>query len=138
MWRPCRGWCLRDAVPRPVHRVPRPARWRRCGVPPRPGDTCASPHHISGMAKATAKDTTVDGIKVRRVTYMGITHDYVLRIPRRIPAGHVLVHNHIWPPIWESGFRAWLVPPDPELIVCDCGWAPRLKQHFRNRPRRPL
>lgn len=56
------------------------------------------------------------------------------RIPDVVPAGQVVVHNHVKPTrqLGTRGFRAWLAAPDPErLEVCDCGWAPGLGQHFR-------
>jgi hypothetical protein len=64
---------------------------------------------------------------------------YVSRIPKAVPTGLVLVHNHIRPadfhptyPLGLHGFRAWLEDPDPKYLqVCPCGWAPKLDQHFR-------
>jgi hypothetical protein len=65
---------------------------------------------------------------------------YVAKLPSVIPAGMVLVHNHVRPvgfpdiPLGFNGFRAWLQSnsiDDPPLEVCNCGWAPELRQHFR-------
>ena len=56
------------------------------------------------------------------------------RIPDTVPAGQVVVHNHVTPTRHPGsrGFRAWLAAPDPDrLEACDCGWAPELGQHFR-------
>jgi len=51
-------------------------------------------------------------------------------IPRTIPPGRVLVHNHVMhdvdtPPGW-NGFRAWTQDKNDEpaaLVRCPCGWA---------------
>lgn len=77
--------------------------------------------------------TTLDGLKVWRVTADGETVHYVTghRIPPRIPAGYMLRHNHITPKIWANGFRAWFALPEPDDEVCDCGWAPRLGAHYK-------
>jgi hypothetical protein len=52
---------------------------------------------------------------------------YVPRIPRQIPAGLVLVHNHVRPahPPGMNGFRIWLQSQDeqPEVERCHCDWA---------------
>lgn len=58
---------------------------------------------------------------------------YLSRIPSEVPAGRVLVHNHVTPTqrLGSRGFRAWLQKPDAKrLEVCRCGWAPGLK-HYR-------
>jgi hypothetical protein len=58
--------------------------------------------------------------------------EYVSEIPRAIPAGKILVHNHVRPqsPLELNGFRAWLTTPGAKYEACNCGWAPAL-QHFR-------
>jgi hypothetical protein len=67
------------------------------------------------------------------------TMRYVGRgIPRSIPAGRVLVHNHIMhsvdTPCGVNGFRAWTDAPDSaRLLPCDCGWSGL--PHFRVRLR---
>ena len=33
----------------------------------------------------------------------------------------------------SRGFRAWLAEPNERLVVCDCGWAPELGEHYRNK-----
>lgn len=53
---------------------------------------------------------------------------YVSRIPRAVPAGMVLVHNHVRPDGPDhlpnvNGFRAWLATPEPQYVPCSCGWA---------------
>lgn len=63
---------------------------------------------------------------------------YVSRVPKQVPAGQVVVHNHVkWPgpgtPIGLNGFRAWTQQPDETgpLEPCNCGWAPELTGHYR-------
>ena len=66
---------------------------------------------------------------------------YISRTPRKIPAGRVVVHNHVRPrrdmsdvPLGFNGFRAWtqlLEVCDYDLEVCDCGWASELGMHYR-------
>jgi hypothetical protein len=59
-------------------------------------------------------------------------------VPRKIPEGTVLVHNHIRhtadTPAGTDGFRAWAQAREPNLIPCDCGWAGL--EHFRPAPLR--
>jgi hypothetical protein len=51
------------------------------------------------------------------------------RLPelRKVPAGRVLVHNHIAHtkdmPIGLHGFRCWTQKPESKLVRCKCGWA---------------
>jgi hypothetical protein len=54
------------------------------------------------------------------------------RLPRAVPSGLVLVHNHVRPVrrLGARGFRAWLSPPSDQLSPCPCGWAPELGHHF--------
>ncbi len=56
-------------------------------------------------------------------------------LPEVIPAGHVLVHNSVRPYPGRGhpdGFHVWPSPPDtPDLVVCDCGFAPKLGPHYR-------
>ncbi len=62
---------------------------------------------------------------------------YLRSMPKYVPAGKVVVHNHVRPQrgLGMDGFRAWLQSPDPaRLVECDCKWAPELSQHFRVRP----
>ena len=78
---------------------------------------------------------------------------YVTGIPRKpLPAGHVVVHNHVLPVggrgrIGVDGFRAWIAAPDDDERIgrafrdedpynverCACGWAPELAAHYRVR-----
>ena len=61
--------------------------------------------------------------------------EYVSRVPKIIPSGKILVHNHVSPKrkIWGDGFRAWLVSPSNDYEVCDCGWkaARHIIKHYR-------
>jgi hypothetical protein len=51
-------------------------------------------------------------------------------VPRKIPAGRVLAHNHVAhaidTPPGERGFRAWTWPEGevpPHFKPCACGWS---------------
>jgi hypothetical protein len=60
--------------------------------------------------------------------------EYLSKLPAAVPAGKVLVHNHVtpMPRLNMNGFRAWLQPPDrAKLQLCRCGWAPQCRQHHR-------
>jgi hypothetical protein len=54
-----------------------------------------------------------------------IARSYVKAIPRELPDGMVLVHNHVRPArrIGTRGFRAWTSKLDDSLVVCPCDWA---------------
>jgi hypothetical protein len=64
---------------------------------------------------------------------------FVSYVPRKIPPGWIVVHNHVRPngfPILEvgdGGFRVFLARPDADVkyIRCGCGWAPLLETHYR-------
>jgi hypothetical protein len=60
---------------------------------------------------------------------------YLSKLPKEIPQGQVLVHNHVRPvkQIGLNGFRCWLQKIDPTLVKCDCGWAPKFAEHFKVR-----
>jgi hypothetical protein len=67
-----------------------------------------------------------------------MTAEYPTAPPEAIPAGQVLVHNQVYPAAQrpgQRGSRCWLQPPSDRLEVCDCGWAPKLGQHYRVRSR---
>jgi len=55
---------------------------------------------------------------------------YLKKLPARITAGQVLVHNAVPPTrvLGGRGFRAWTQPTTHPLAVeeCGCGWAPEL------------
>jgi hypothetical protein len=61
-----------------------------------------------------------------------MTYTVLRRVPRTIPEGLIVAHNHIRPakPIGLNGFRAWLTEPSDKYERCDCGWANGL-EHFR-------
>jgi hypothetical protein len=62
---------------------------------------------------------------------------YARGIPHRIPAGCVLVHNHVQHKVdtWcgERGFRAWTQKLSDRLQPCRCGWSGL--PHYRVRRR---
>ena len=73
------------------------------------------------MAKATKK-TAKKWEKPSGMRYVRIG-----TLPRTIPTGKVLVHNHIRheadTTAGMNGFRAWTQAPSKDLKRCDCGWA---------------
>jgi hypothetical protein len=62
---------------------------------------------------------------------------YISAKPRQVPAGRIIVHNHVKPDVNSKpdgpGFRAWTLPRIEltggsgewvgHLEVCKCGWA---------------
>jgi len=72
----------------------------------------------------------------RRMIYVGAVPE-----PGVLPAGWVLVHNHVrpQPALGMNGFRAWIEPWDESrLVACDCGWgATSMLAHYRVIRRRP-
>jgi hypothetical protein len=53
---------------------------------------------------------------------------YLPRIPRKIPEGRVLMHNHVrhgkTTQTGINGFRAWTaIKPYPDFVLCRCGWS---------------
>ncbi len=84
---------------------------------------------------------------------------YLSHVPKSVPAGKIVVHNHVRPPrggpraglknavhggvstmrLGSRGFRAWLADPSPDTYaveVCPCDWAPHLGVHYRVADRR--
>lgn len=61
--------------------------------------------------------------------------DYLKRIPKSIPPGKIIVHNHISPVAricGTRGSRFWLADAgDPRYELCPCKWAPELGEHYR-------
>ncbi len=57
---------------------------------------------------------------------------YLTQLPERVPEGQVLVHNSVWPRqrLNADGFRAWLQAPAENLVLCRCGWARELGEHY--------
>jgi hypothetical protein len=66
---------------------------------------------------------------------------YVRRVPKKLPPGMALAHNFQPVPIQAmnpglGGFRCFLIPKSAaraEWKVCNCGFAPHLKEHYRNK-----
>jgi hypothetical protein len=58
-------------------------------------------------------------------------HRYVTKIPRTLPAGQVLVHNHVEPQqvIGMNGFQVWTQALDKQVVPCRCAWSGKL--HYR-------
>jgi hypothetical protein len=61
--------------------------------------------------------------------------EYVDRVPKEVPTGKVLVHNHVRPrkTLGLGGFRAWLAKPEAIYEECPCDWAPQVGTHYRVR-----
>ncbi len=71
-------------------------------------------------------------------------HYYLSDVPRSVPFGKIVVHDHVHPTskfvhptskfkLGSRGFRAWLAKPSPRYEVCPCEWAPELDVHYRVR-----
>ena len=59
---------------------------------------------------------------------------YLTLVPKVVPSGKIIVHNHIRPRrvLGDGGFRAWITDPDDEKYeLCTCGWARHLSEHYR-------
>ena len=70
---------------------------------------------------------------------------YLSGVPRQVPEGRIVVHNHVRPvdasgaripaarvALGFHGFRAWTEPiGKPMRVACRCGWAPHLAEHYR-------
>lgn len=63
-----------------------------------------------------------------------MTKHYPSTIPKVIPPGAALVHNHVHPARRQGtrGFRFWLQPGTDGIELCDCKWAPEVSQHYRS------
>lgn len=74
---------------------------------------------VTKKKTTTKKDATKSETKMRYVR-SGI-------VPKTVPAGRVLVHNHIFhavdQPAGANGFRAWTQAPAVDLLKCSCGWS---------------
>jgi hypothetical protein len=77
--------------------------------------------HMSAVYKSPQKK---GGLTPQRT---GLHYCRELTIPRAIPTGNVLVHNHVRhaadTPCGINGFRAWMQNPDHGLERCKCGWS---------------
>jgi hypothetical protein len=73
------------------------------------------------------------GIRALRVTRRPIELDYLKHIAPTVPPGSVVVHNNVKPArqLGSRGFRAWLASSREGLVICECGWAPQLPEHYR-------
>ena len=63
-----------------------------------------------------------------------MTWEYISVIPKEVPEGRVLMHNHVRPTtrLGSTGFRAWLDDHVPDNFArCDCNWAPGLVHYAR-------
>jgi hypothetical protein len=59
---------------------------------------------------------------------------YLDAVPPRVPEGSIVGHNRVRQAkrLGERGFRAWTDPVGtPGRVVCNCGWAPHLPEHYR-------
>jgi len=61
--------------------------------------------------------------------------EYLAAVPDELPAGRVLVHNHVRPAehLGDRGFRAWLADSAERYEACGCGWAAELGDHYLSR-----
>jgi hypothetical protein len=93
-------------------------------------------------AKTTKKQDEILKRMREEEKLMKGTRRYVAHVPRNVPDGWIVVHNHVNPvegrenvPLGWSGFRAWLAVPGapghPKYVVCRCAWAPHLERHYR-------
>ena len=59
---------------------------------------------------------------------------YVNKIPKKIPEGKILCHNHVQPahPINMNGFRVWLVDSSDKWERCLCGWGDGI-EHYKGK-----
>jgi hypothetical protein len=80
----------------------------------------------------------IEGMQYFREHGGAVIVEYLYRLPAEIPAGTVLVHNHVRRArrLGSRGFRAWLENPRSglsrdRLERCPCGWAPELGPHYR-------
>jgi hypothetical protein len=75
-------------------------------------------------------------VSVRVAAALG-DREYLTRLPKAVPAGRLLVHNHVRTTrrLGSRGFRAWLLPIEQRESVahCACGWVPELGAHYRVR-----
>jgi hypothetical protein len=70
----------------------------------------------------------------------GMRYVRAFTIPtREPPAARVLVHNHVRHTpetvCSERGFRAWTQAKTRRLVCCACGWAPKVRVHYRVNPK---
>jgi len=80
---------------------------------------------------STKKKSTNSGSSSAKIKYLS-------NVPVAVPAGEVLVHNHVTPNagivgqrLGARGFRAWLAVRSTGCVKCDCGFAKHIKVHYR-------
>jgi len=69
---------------------------------------------------------------------------FLFQIPKKVPNQFIVVHSYLtaklqlgepgypgWRAIGAGGFRIWVDKPHPDYVVCNCGWAPHLEEHYR-------
>jgi hypothetical protein len=60
---------------------------------------------------------------------------YLYRVPRKLKAGRILVHNRIMHtkdmPSGINGFRFWTQKRDRDVVLCKCGWQGVLHYRFK-------
>jgi hypothetical protein len=98
-------------------------------VPSPPIDHRHDPRQLDADAEAKAKAKA----KAKEIKLHSIDRPTV---PRKLPTGEVLVHNHVKPaaPLGWNGFRAWTQEPDDTLEPCTCkmgGTNPHNHAHYR-------
>jgi elongation factor P hydroxylase len=93
------------------------------------------------MKKTTKKMSMrrLDELFSQRARKYSIRYVRGFTVPRTIPAGRVLVHNHIvqahgvYTVCGWNGFRAWTQKPSRKLEPCKCGWSGLV--HYRVKAR---
>jgi hypothetical protein len=87
--------------------------------------------YFAGLALRSSKARAA---RKAKPAHAGAVSEYLSSLPAAIPAGRVLVHNHVRPArvLGSRGSRAWLEPSDADgLEICGCDWAPELGDHYR-------
>lgn len=82
------------------------------------------------MSKTKKPEPELTEVQARRAAA------YLRSIPKTVPPGLVVVHNHVRPTrrLGSRGFRAWLAVREPaeyKIVRCPCSWAPELETHYR-------
>jgi hypothetical protein len=113
--------------------------FRTGAVPAAMRSSVATKKHILGVKSGRANGRCFD--EGNFVTHSGAQYFGYVRgftVPRKIPKGRVLVHNHVipvgfhkWLHNGASGFRAWTQKRDDSLVRCLCGWSDLPHYHFK-------
>ena len=69
---------------------------------------------------------------------------FLFQFPKKVPNEFIIVHSYLtarlqlgepgypgWRMLGQGGFRIWVDMPHPDYVVCNCGWAPHLEEHYR-------